>query len=79
LALGWLRADLAAWRQLAEKGPAEDRPAIGQTLAAWQRDPDLAAVRAREALGKLPEHERTEWGKLWADVDALRKKARGKE
>jgi tetratricopeptide (TPR) repeat protein len=78
-ALTWLRADLAAWGKLLEKDPKGARAAVAKTLRHWQQDPDLAPVRAREALSKLPEHERTEWGKLWADVDALRKKARGKE
>jgi hypothetical protein len=37
----------------------------------WQTDGDLAGVRARDALARLPEEERKQWEKLWSDVDAL--------
>jgi len=40
-------------------------------------EPDLASVRDDKALAALPEKERQAWQKLWADVDALRKKAGG--
>jgi hypothetical protein len=50
-----------------------DRP----TLAHWKTDPDLAGIRDEEALAKLPEAERKEFRSLWADVEALRKKAEG--
>jgi hypothetical protein len=39
------------------------------------RDPDFKGVRGPEALGKLPEAERTEWQKLWQDVEGLRRRA----
>ena len=48
---------------------------MGQTLLHWQTDPDLAGVRDKSALAKLPEAERPEWAKLWADVAALLVKA----
>jgi hypothetical protein len=51
---------------------------IRQRLAHWQQDADLAAVRDDKALSLLPEKERQEWRKLWADVAALRKNAEGK-
>jgi hypothetical protein len=46
-----------------------------QTLPHWQTDSDLAGIRGQEALAKLPEGERADWQKLWADVEALRKQA----
>jgi hypothetical protein len=36
---------------------------------------DCAGVRDADALDKLPEAERAEWRKLWADVDAVVQKA----
>jgi hypothetical protein len=41
----------------------------------WQSDADLAGVRGGAALAKLPEGERKQWVKLWADVAALRERA----
>jgi serine/threonine-protein kinase len=76
-ALTWLQADLAAWTPLAEKGPRQTRAAVQQTLRHWQQDPDLAGVRG-DALARLPAAERDAWRKLWADVDALLKRAGSK-
>jgi hypothetical protein len=72
----WLRADLAAWAKVLEGGnePARKR-AVFRTLARWKADPDLAGIRDEPALAKLPEVEREAFRSLWADVDALRKKA----
>ncbi len=61
-ALEWLRAEFAA----------RGSPALTRL---WKRDRNLASVRDR--IEELPEGEREEWRKLWADVDALL--ARGKE
>src|SRR5262249_34157052 len=77
-ALRWLRADLAAYARLAERDDPKLRQAVRQRLTHWLKDPDLASVRDREALDTLPDHERQQWGKLWADVDALHRKADGK-
>jgi serine/threonine protein kinase/Flp pilus assembly protein TadD len=74
-ALDWLRADLTAWAKEVEGGKAEQRTQVQQVLRHWQRDPDLAGVRDPAALAKLPEADRAEWQKLWADVAALLKKA----
>jgi hypothetical protein len=70
-ALDWLRADLAAWRCLLEKGPAQNRPAIAQQLAHWLEDTDLSGVRG-------PEAERGDWQRLWADVAATLARAQAK-
>jgi hypothetical protein len=73
-ALAWLRADLAAYAQLAAPGDPKVKEAVRQQLAHWQQDPDLASVRDQEALGTLPDEERQQWGQLWGDVAALLKK-----
>jgi superkiller protein 3 len=74
-ALTWLKADLALWGKRLEGGQPLDRPAATKMLQHWQQDPDLAGVRDPKALARLPEAERKEWAKLWAEVGALLKKA----
>ena len=74
-ALCWLREDLKAYSSLLEKEP-KNWPAIQQMLAQWQEDNNLASLRGSEAIDKLPKAEREPWHKLWADVDALLKRAR---
>jgi serine/threonine protein kinase/Flp pilus assembly protein TadD len=74
-ALDWLHADLAAYQQLLDKEPDKVRPVVLQRMQHWQQDKDFAGVRGSEALAKLPEAERQEWQKLWAEVDELRQKA----
>jgi serine/threonine protein kinase/Flp pilus assembly protein TadD len=74
-ALDWLRADLAAYRQLLDKEPDKARRLVVERMVWWQQDKDFAGVRAPEALAKLPEAERAEWTKLWQDVAALGKQA----
>jgi hypothetical protein len=41
----------------------------------WQRNPDLATVRDKEALANLPAAERTAWQQFWAEVETLPQKA----
>jgi tetratricopeptide (TPR) repeat protein len=72
----WLRADLAAWRQLLEKESDKTRAVVQRTLQHWQEDTDFAGVRDPKALSKLPEDERQDWQKLWQEVETLRKSAR---
>jgi serine/threonine-protein kinase len=74
-ALAWLRADLALWGKAATGGDPNTVAAVRQTLRHWREDADLAGVRDADALVKLPEAERADWRKLWADVDALLQKA----
>jgi serine/threonine protein kinase/Flp pilus assembly protein TadD len=74
LALDWLRADLAQYASMVEKGPAQARAAVPKQLARWQREREFAGVRGA-ALGKLPEAERPPWQKLWAEIGALQKRA----
>jgi hypothetical protein len=67
---------LAAHRGLPEaKEPAQEGPAVRQTMQHWQQDTDFNGVRGDAALAKLPEAERQEWQKLWRDVEALERRA----
>jgi serine/threonine-protein kinase len=61
----WLRADLAAWAKV------PDRAVVQKVLRLWQQDGRLATVRDPAALAKLPQAERTQWQRLWADVETL--------
>jgi tetratricopeptide (TPR) repeat protein len=74
-ALTWLRANLADWQQRHQTNPAATQAAVRQTLARWQRDPDLAGLRDAPKLAKLPADEQEACRRLWADVEALLKKA----
>jgi serine/threonine-protein kinase len=75
-ALAWLRADLAAYRQLLTRGPdANLRNVVRQRLAHWQQDSDLAALRDKDALDKLPEDEQKSWRELWDEVARLLQQA----
>ena len=74
-ALGWLRADLAAWGKRLDDGKPTDRALVEGRMRLWQKDPELAAVREAADVAKLPEAERAEWQKLWQDVEALAKRA----
>jgi tetratricopeptide (TPR) repeat protein len=77
-ALGWLRADLGAWAARVLKGTQKERTAAAKRLRRWQADSDLAAVRGPDALRKLPEDERADWQRLWAEVQAVLAWANGK-
>jgi serine/threonine-protein kinase len=71
--LRWLRADMAAYTKLAERDDPKLKQAIQQRLKHWQKDADLASVRDKKAVEKLPLDEHKPWQQLWADVEALRK------
>jgi hypothetical protein len=79
-AQAWLRADLESWSNVLQ-GEGGSEPArklgVARTLASWKEDSDLAGIRDEAALAKLPEGEREAFRSLWADVEALRKKAAG--
>jgi tetratricopeptide (TPR) repeat protein/tRNA A-37 threonylcarbamoyl transferase component Bud32 len=74
-ARAWLRADLDAWRRRVTDGNPRDRADAAATLRHWNQNPYLAGVRHRWSLLRLPADERRQWQKLWADVDALLRKA----
>jgi len=73
-ALDWLRADLAAWTRELDTGSPMIRETILKSVGYWKADADLP-IRDKEALAKLPESEQEAFRKLWADVDALLKRA----
>ncbi len=77
-ALVWLKADLALLRAQADNGKAADRAEVRQRMRRWKEDVNLAGLRGKEAIAKLPEAEREGWQSLWADVAALLKKAQAK-
>jgi hypothetical protein len=62
------------WAKQTESQKKDDRATVVQTLKHWQEDPDLIGVRDKSALEKLPDDERAEWEKLWADVAELLEK-----
>jgi predicted Zn finger-like uncharacterized protein len=74
-ALRWLRSELAAEAEQAAGGGVAARGEVRRLMMQWRHDSRLASVRDREAQGHLPDDERGEWRRLWADVDALREKA----
>jgi Flp pilus assembly protein TadD len=77
-ALGWLRADLEAWAKVLDEAPLLGRPMVQRTLTRWRADANLAGVRDKGELARLPDAERAGWRKLWAEVAALLKRAEGK-
>jgi serine/threonine-protein kinase len=77
-ALDWLRAYLAQLTELIAGGPPAARPFVHQTVQRWQQDSDLAGIRDKAALDKLPAEEQKAFTQLWIDVAALRKKAEEK-
>jgi tetratricopeptide (TPR) repeat protein len=77
-ALTWLRADLAMYASIVEKGPAPALADVQQRLRHWQQDMDFANVRGPEALAKLPAAECQAWQELWTDVEKALVKAQAK-
>jgi tetratricopeptide (TPR) repeat protein len=77
-ALDWLRADLDLLRGLLDKDPNKARPAVAQQMQHWLHDSDFNGLRGPDALTKLPEAERKDWQKLWADVQRLLDRAADK-
>jgi tetratricopeptide (TPR) repeat protein len=74
-ALDWLRADLALYRKQLTSGRPGQADQARAALAHWQKDSDLASLRDKVALAKLPAEERAACEKLWTDVAAVLKKA----
>jgi hypothetical protein len=77
-ALRWLRADLALRVKMAEGGDAAAKQSAREKMLHWQQDADLASVRDKAALDKLPDDEREAWRALWAEVAGLLKKVEEK-
>jgi hypothetical protein len=74
-ALDWRKAERTVWGRLLESGPPRARPAIVQTLSHRQQDTDLAGIRDKAALDKLPAEEQKAFTQEAANVAALLKKA----
>jgi tetratricopeptide (TPR) repeat protein len=67
-ALRWLQAELAVRRRhlkITAPGQAEQARV---TLEHWRRDPDLAGVRDRDQLVRLPAEEGEAWVCFWREV-----------
>jgi tetratricopeptide (TPR) repeat protein len=73
-ALGWLRADLALYEQLAEREEPAAKQAVRERMRHWQQEAGLASVRDPAALNRLSDDERAAWRRLWANVTELRQK-----
>jgi len=71
-------ADLTAWPKVIDNGLPQARQVGAQILQHWQKVPDLAGLRDKDAVDKLPQAERDACRKLWADVAALLKRAQEK-
>jgi serine/threonine-protein kinase len=78
-ALDWLRADLALLTKQAESRKSDERAMVMQVLKHWHEDPDLAGIRDKDEMAKLPDVEQEACRKLWADVEAVLKVAQEKE
>jgi serine/threonine-protein kinase len=78
-ALDWLREDLTWWARKTEKATAQVRLSARQRLQLAQSDPDLAGVRDRDGLARLPNEEREQWERLWSGVGALLRRVSGPE
>jgi len=61
-ALALLRANLALRKSAIARGET------GWPLEPWQTDPGLFSIRDPAELAKLPNDERKEWQRFWADV-----------
>ncbi len=70
-ALKWLRADLALWQKRADSGSAQQLLSVRKALNHWRTHDTLRGVRDEKAQEMLPEAERREWQKFWADAAAL--------
>ena len=53
------------------KGDAQTNSRARLWLRHWKTDGELASVRTRDSIARLPADERKQWATLWSDVDAL--------
>jgi tetratricopeptide (TPR) repeat protein len=78
-ALRWLHADLVRYREIVAGDKAALWRAVEKKMRVWQQAADLASVRDKAALHKLPDEERQAWRRLWDEVAALLKKVEAKK
>jgi serine/threonine-protein kinase len=71
----WLRQDLTWWGKALDTGNAQTKADVRWRMRFWQTDDNLAAVRARDSLARLPDEEHRQWEMLWSDVEALLRRA----
>ncbi|MHC4898155.1 MAG: tetratricopeptide repeat protein [Planctomycetota bacterium] len=74
-AIVWLRARLAQWKKALDAGGEASAKEIVAHLEQWKRHKQLAGVRNKAALSKLPERERKDCEAFWREVGELLKKA----
>jgi hypothetical protein len=74
-AVAWLRDELGRQRKRLAEGDATARTAVVPYLSFWKEDGWLASLRDPGAVAKLPADEQEACRQLWADVDALLKRA----
>jgi len=70
-AVAWRRLELQAIQRRLASADDSDRGAIRDSLAHWQRDPDLEALRDERFTALLPDSESKACAALWRDVDEL--------
>jgi hypothetical protein len=75
-ALGWLRADLAAWAGKAAAADPAERAKAAAALDLWLSDGEDFGVGPGKAPDGLPADERAAWDSFWADVRATLERAR---
>src|SRR4051794_33919642 len=66
---------LAAWSKMSESGSPQTRSMVQAWMRDWQADADLAGLRDEAALAKLPEADQRACRALWAEAEALRRRA----
>jgi tetratricopeptide (TPR) repeat protein len=77
--LDWLREDLTWWGKEVESGATRARNSARLRLQHSQNDPDLAGVRTKDGLARLPDEERIQWERLWTETAALLRRVSGAE
>jgi hypothetical protein len=74
-ALDWLGGHLDSWSRTATSGSPKNSPTarrhLVEKLEHWKHDPDLAGVRAANALKQLDQAEQAGWRSFWAEVDRI--------
>jgi tetratricopeptide (TPR) repeat protein/tRNA A-37 threonylcarbamoyl transferase component Bud32 len=76
----WLRDELEAQRaKLAGGLSAKEINRVIGFLRHWAQDPDLSGVRDDKKLAQLPEMERRDWQKFWAEVQDFLQSVSGKD
>jgi serine/threonine-protein kinase len=74
-ALQWLRLDLAWCGKALDGAKGQARAQVRARMQHWRSDADFAGVRGKDALARIPDEERKEWERFWAEVDALIRRA----